>query len=185
MHSILTKISLREIRLLFLGAGAVSFSLISLTFVVPNANSLRQTIREVTTLQTIAQDGDSLSAQLARQHESNDEIQYKLQGDMANLPIRQVEAYIIGRLQHVSWNNEIELVSVAPATGDRLQIFQEMLFNVQLAGQYEDLYRWLLEAREELGFVVVKEYTLTRQDAADQQPRLLANLSLATYRAVE
>lgn len=104
---------------------------------------------------------------------------------MANLPVRQVEAYIIGRLQRVSWNNDVELVSVEPATGERVQIFQEMLFNVRLVGQYDDLYRWLWETRTDLGYVVVKEYGLTRQDNDDEEPLLVADLSLASYRAVE
>ena len=104
---------------------------------------------------------------------------------MANLPVRQVEAYIIGRLQRVSWNNNVELVSVEPAIGDRVQMFQEMLFNVQLVGQYGDLYRWLWETRDDLGYVVVKEYALRRQDNVDDEPQLIADLSLASYRAIE
>ena len=64
-------------------------------------------------------------------------------------------------------------------------MFQEMLFKVQLVGQYRDLYRWLWDAREDLGYVVVKEYALRRQDSADDQPQLLADLSLASYRATE
>ena len=104
---------------------------------------------------------------------------------MANLPVKQVEAYIIGRLQRISWNNDVELVSVEPSTGDRVQIFQEILFNVQLVGEYEDLYAWLWEARSDLGYVVVKEYGLTRHNSDDREPLLAADLSLASYRAVE
>jgi len=66
-----------------------------------------------------------------------------------------------------------------------VQIFQEMLFNVELKGQYDDLYRWLWEARDDLGYVVVKEYGLKRYDDEDEFPQLLANLSLASYRAIE
>ena len=66
-----------------------------------------------------------------------------------------------------------------------MQIFQELLFNVRLVGRYNDLYRWISETRAELGYVVVKEYALTRQGDEDDDPLLLANLSLASYRAVE
>jgi hypothetical protein len=60
-----------------------------------------------------------------------------------------------------------------------------MLFNVELLGEYDDLYRWLWDVRNELGYVVIKEYSLTRRDNDDAEPMLLANLSLASYRAVE
>ena len=141
--------------------------------------------KEIQLLEATARDGRELELQLEQQHESIAELRYQLDGDMANLPVRQVEAYIIGRLQRVSWDNDVELLSVEPASGERIQIFQELLFNVQLAGRYEDLYRWLLEMREDLGFVVVKEYQLSRADNEDDDPKLLANLSLASYRAVE
>ena len=136
-------------------------------------------------LEEAAQDGAELEQHLQEQHVRIQELQYLLHGDMANLPVRQIEAYIIGRLQRVSWNNDVELVSVEPSMGERVQIFQEMLFNVQLVGHYDDLYRWLWEARNDLGYVVVKEYGLTRQDNDDEEPLLVADLSLASYRAVE
>ena len=60
-----------------------------------------------------------------------------------------------------------------------------MIFDVQLSGEYADLYRWLWDARSELGFVVVKEYGLRRRDDNDDAPQLLADLSLASYRAIQ
>lgn len=181
----LQKINLRELRLLLLGIGAVLTVLVAVRFVVPNIKALRAASQEVAILEEAAEDGDELEQHLQTQHSKIEALQYRLHGDMANLPARQVEAYIIGRLQRISWNNDVELVSVEPALGDRVQIFQEMLFNVQLIGEYENLYRWLLEAREELGYVVVKEYELKREDDDDNEPALLADLSLASYRAVE
>lgn len=185
MLDALHKISLRELRLLLLGVGAVVTVAVAVGFVVPKTKSLRAASSEVRILEEAAKDGAELERHLQQQHAKIEELKYRLHGDMANLPVRQIEAYIIGRLQRVSWNNDVELVSVEPATGDRVQMFQEMLFNVQLVGQYSDLYRWLWEARDDLGYVVVKEYALRRQDSADDEPRLLADLSLASYRAIE
>lgn len=185
MQQILEKISLRELRMLLLGIGAVVTAAAVVGVVIPNTTALRVAKNEVHILEEAGRDATELERHLQEQHVKIEELKYRLHGDMANLPVRQVEAYIIGRLQRISWSNNVELVSVEPATGDRVQIFQEMLFNVQLVGQYEDLYRWLLEARDELGYVVVKEYELKRKDNEDAEPRLLADLSLASYRAVE
>lgn len=185
MQELLQKISLRELRLLLLGLGAIITVAVVMRAVIPGAKALRAANNEVHILEEAGQDAAELDRHLQEQQIKIEELKYRLYGDMANLPVRQIEAYIIGRLQRVSWNNNVELVSVEPATGDRVQIFQEMLFNVQLVGQYEDLYGWLLEARDELGYVVVKEYELRRQDNEDSEPQLLADLSLASYRAVE
>jgi len=185
MQELLKKISLRELRLALLGIGAIVTAIVVAGTVVPQAKAVRAANHAVTLLEEAAQDGKELDRHLQEQHVSIEELRFRLYGDMANLPVRQVEAYIIGRLQRVSWNNNVELVSVAPTMGERVQIFQEMLFNVQLIGHYEDLYRWLWETRNDLGFVVVKEYGIKRRDNIDDEPMLIADLSLASYRAVE
>lgn len=185
MMELLKKISLREIHMLLLGIGAIVSAGVIVALLVPNVKALRVAKAEVRVLENAAQDSVALDQHLQQKHEKIAALQYQLHGDMANLPPKQVEAFIIGRLQRISWNNDIELVSVAPDVGERVKIFQEMLFQVQIAGQYEDLYRWLWEARDDLGFVVVKEFSLRRNDAVDEEPRLLAELSLASYRAVE
>lgn len=185
MQDYLEKISLRELRLLLLGLAVIVLAAVVVGLVVPRAKALQSATREVSLLEDAASDGAELERHLEEQHARIEDLKYRLHGDMANLPARQVEAFVIGRLQRVSWDNDVELVSVEPALGERVQIFQEMLFNVELAGQYADLYRWMLDARRELGYVVVKEYSLARRDNNDEEPQLLAQLSLASYRAVE
>lgn len=185
MQEYLKNIGLRKLRLALLGIGAILSVTVAVVILLPQVRSAQTVSREVEVLQEAAKDGGELERHLQERYANIDDLRFRLYGDMANLPARQVEAYIIGRLQRISWNNDVELVSVEPGTGERVQIFQEMLFDVQLAGQYEDLYRWLWEARNDLGYVVVKEYGLKRQDNDDQEPLLIANLSLASYRAVQ
>ena len=185
MQELLRKISLRELRLALLGIGAILIAALAAGLLIPKVKAANAANQAVAVLEEAAQDGSELERHLQEQHSKIEELKYRLHGDMANLPVRQVEAYIIGQLQRVSWNNNVELVSVEPATGKRVQIFQEILFNVELVGRYEDLYHWLWEARNDLGYVVVKEYSLRRQDNDDTEPLLVADLSLASYRAVE
>lgn len=183
MQDFLKKINLRELRLLLAGVGAVAVAISFSALALPEIKSYRVAARNVEVLRSASQDGAKLENQLQDLHAAIEDLKYRLHGDMANLPVREVEAYIVGRLQRISWNNNVELVSVEPAAGERVQVFQEILFNVQLVGEYEDLYHWLWEARNELGFVVVKEYGLVRRDQVDDNPRLLADLSLASYRS--
>ena len=185
MQELLRKIDLRQLRLALLGIGAILTAAMLTGVLLPKVKAAHTANREVSVLEEASQDGDELDRHLQEQHARIEDLKFRLHGDMANLPVRQVEAYIIGRLQRVSWNNDVELVSVEPSTGERVQIFQEMLFNVRLVGQYSDLYRWLWEARNDLGYLVVKEYGLTRHDNDDNEPLLVADLSLASYRAIQ
>ena len=185
MRDYLQKMSLRELHMVLAGVAAVIIAALVVGLVIPQAKAFTSANRDVSILSEAAADGAELDRHLREQHERIEELQFRLHGDMANLPVQQVEAYIIGRLQRISWGNEVELLSVEPTVGDRVQIFQEILFNVQLVGRYRDLYRWLWDARTDLGYVVVKEYSLTRHDEQDEEPLLRADLSLASYRAFE
>ena len=104
-----------------------------------------------------------------------------LNGDMSGTPRREIESYVIGRLQVISWRNRIKLGSVEPREGESIETFDEMLFNVSISGDYFDLYNWLRDLDDELGFVVVKQYRIA--SANGNSPQLTAELTIASYRA--
>lgn len=185
MQELLQRVSLRELRLLLAGIGAIAIVAVGVTMLVPEIKALLAANENVKVLQAASIDSVELEQHLQQQSQRIEELRFRLYGDMAELPLKEVEAYIIGRLQEISWGTRVDLISVEPAAGEQVQIFQEMLFNVELLGEYDDLYRWLWDVRNELGYVVIKEYSLTRRDDDDAEPMLLANLSLASYRAVE
>ncbi len=113
------------------------------------------------------------------------DLSYRLHGDMAGLPEKQMEAFIIGHLQKVSWNTEVELASVIPGQGRKVQMFQEALFDVTLNGTYHNLFNWLQAINKELGFIVVKKFDI--QAAAsdlEKNPKLQITLTLVSYRLV-
>ena len=184
MQSLLKNISLRELRMLMTGLGLIAAVAAIVVFVVPGVKSLRTATNAVDVLERAALDGGDLERRIQERHDRIEGLKQQLHGDMAGLPARQIEAFVIGRLQKVSWNNDVELVSLEPAIGKEVESFQELLFNVRLVGQYSNLYRWLVEAREELGYVVVKDYSLARQDDDNDTPLLAASLSLASYRVM-
>jgi hypothetical protein len=105
---------------------------------------------------------------------------------MANLPMKQMEAFIIGRLQSISWRNDVQLVGVEPADGGLAGEFSELLFDVELHGRYLDMFAWLESTKEELGFVVIKQFEMTPiSQAGAEEPELRVNLTMASYRRVE
>ncbi len=185
MNDLLAKISLRELLLLMIGVGSIVTSVLFLSLVLPQLKALLAVNETISILAEATVDGDVLGNRLNKRRATIDDMRYRLHGDMADLPAKQVEAFIIGRLQKLSWSNQVELVSVEPTVGERVDVFQETLFNVRLVGRYLDLYRWLWEARTELGFVVVKQFDLSRANNEDNDPLLVANLSLASYRPIE
>ena len=183
MWDAIEKLDPREFRMALLGIGLViTVALVSATL-LPGIKTYLAASKAVAVLEEANDATVDLEQQLQARSADIEELKFRLHGDMANLPLKQVESYVIGKLQKISWRNDVELVSVKPAAGTRVQIFNEVLFNVELVGEYDSLYRWLWDAKKELGFVVVKEYGMRRRDNADENPRLLTTVSLASYRA--
>ena len=127
-----------------------------------------------------------LDAQVIELRAHVEVLERTFHGDMANLPLKQMEAFIIGRLQGISWGNDVQFVGVQPADGGLSGPFRELLFNVELQGQYFDVFAWLEAVREQLGFVVIKQFEMSpiNQSGIDE-PELQVSLTMASYRWVE
>ncbi|MFK8030343.1 MAG: hypothetical protein AB8G18_08880 [Gammaproteobacteria bacterium] len=105
-----------------------------------------------------------------------------MHGDMASLPIREVEAFVIDRLQKIAWTHSVMLEGVKPEAGDRIEPFSEVLFRLDISGQYADLFEWLQALKKELGFIVIKEYRMSRFTQESTDPVLRVQLTIASYR---
>lgn len=183
MFALFENLAMREMRMLLLGAGLVITSIIVTAALLPAAKAYRSASGTAAVLESTAASSADLEQQLVERRASIDDLKFQLHGDMAKLPLKRVESYVIGRLQEISWRNDVDLISVEPASGQEVQIFTEMLFNIELVGEYENVYGWLWDIKNELGFVVIKEYAMRRRDNIDDNPRLVTRISLASYRA--
>ena len=185
MQALLNQLDARQLKLM----GGCAVVLLIAAFVMygiwPSVNEL-QALREnravLTQVNAAPQGADG---EITRLRTELEDLRKRLQGDMANLPLRQMESFIIGRLQGISWRNHIDLLSVNPGMGGRVQVFEEVLFNVRVSGDYFDLYQWLQEVREELGYVVVKQFNITPGASTDKSDRLTATFTIVSYREAE
>lgn len=171
----------RERVLVGLGALLLVAAAVASYLINPQAKALRSALQARDQQAGVVTDNPGLEQALAMQSGVVESLREKLHGDMDGLPPRETEAFIVGRLQSVSWRNGVELQSVEPTDGEDIESFRELLFKVQLAGHYEDLYGWLNELRDELGFFVVKEYRIERSANEPENPPLSASLTLAAY----
>ncbi len=136
--------------------------------------------------QVLVQAADShegLEELLQNTRDDVNKLSYQLHGDMAGLPDKQMESYIIGRLQKISWQTGVELASVIPGKGEQVQMFQETLFNVRINASYFNFFDWLQKINDELGYIVVKKFEILPQGRQDEsRPKLKISLTLVSYR---
>jgi len=152
----------------------------------PQVKSFRTLHASHQVLERAATSNDSLSNQLQKIDAEVQDLSHKLHGDMARLPAKQMESFVIGRLQKVSWATDVELLSVKPGSGKQVQNFRESLFEVKLNARYHDFFEWLQTVNDELGYIVVKKFEI-RPDQGEvlKNPELSLILTLVSYRMVQ
>lgn len=169
------------------GIGFITLVVAAMIFyaVLPQWRAYGSARTSLDTLHQGTADGVDLDAQLGALGVEIEKLEHTLHGDTSNLPLKQVEAFVIGRLQTISWTNHVELVGVQPREGSQQGPFHELLFDLELRGDYFDFFDWLKDVSSELGFIVVKKFEMSPQTVNDEQPVLLVKLTMASYRNAE
>ena len=183
MFELLDQINKKSFILALAGILLITLATTSVYAFLPQVKELRSGQQTRNELRGIIKNKDVLLEQITQLQKEIDEMKHRLKGDMANLPEKKMEAYIIGELQNISWNHEIDLIAVKPAKGSEIQMFQEILFKVRLSGDYFDLYKWLLDLKKQLGFIVIKNLELNNLKQNDPDTTLLMNLTIASYKS--
>lgn len=152
---------------------------------IPQIKLYQSNDTELESLDNAVINSDSLERQLLSIGEEVRILSRQLHGDMAKLPLKQMESFIVARLQKVSWENQIELVAVRPGEGRLVQNFRESLFDVKLVSGYHNFFKWLQMVSDELGYIVVNEFDISpRTTEASDNPQLNISLTLVSYRMV-
>ncbi len=114
MYELVKKI---EPRALLLSLGGISVLLVTVIItllVVPQYNRYVSANELIALLESSHLKSDQLNKPFIDTKQKTDELQRVLHGEMADLPILQLESFIIGKLQEISWKSQIELGSIRP-----------------------------------------------------------------------
>ncbi len=160
------------------------FTAITVYGVLPKYKAWAKTQQSYTVLAELDGSAVDLNTQIAHMESQVSKLERQLNGDSASLPTRQFESHVIGQLQQVAWKHNVQLAGIVPRQGERVERFREMLFDVQLSGDYFDIHDLLNDFQTKLGFVVVKQFDMRPGRRSDE--RLLdVKLTLASYRMEE
>lgn len=179
----LARMETRQLRLLLGGGLALLATALCMYLLWPQIKAYRGLAASRALLQTAGASQADLAAQLDGLRQEIARLQHGLHGDMGALPAEQMESFIIGKLQDISWRHQLELVSVKPVPGDKVHVFQSTLFDVEVAGDYFQFVAWLQDLHRELGFLAVEQYEMAPADRSQATPRLNVKLHIVAYRA--
>lgn len=185
MAGALQKMDPRMASLAMVGTTLLVLAVLTVYVVLPEFREYRKSLGTLEVLERVAHNGDELQQEMTSLAQETDELVQRLHGDMVNMPKNQMEAFIIGRLQGISWRNKMVLHTVTPGKGDVVRMFEEVLFDVEVSGEYFDLFAWLQDLSEELGYVVVKHFSIATGKQKDSETRLNARFTIVSYREVD
>ncbi len=139
----------------------------------------KQSQQTLALLENELQTGLSLDNLIESSQQSIAELDKQLYGSSQQLPINQVIAFVIGKLDLIAEKHEVKLISVKPGMLENRHIFQELPFDIKISGPYLSLYEWLNEIENALGPIVVKQFDISPEQAtADRNMRL----TIVSYR---
>ena len=130
-------------------------------------------------------DQAQLQQAIDRKRAQISELQLLLHGEAGNMPVNEMESYLVGRLQALAWDTGIELIGVRPGDAKRIMEFEEISFEVEVAGEYAALYQWLDRIGEALGFMLVTNYEISLSGNSNNSSRLNMHVTIVFYRAAE
>jgi Tfp pilus assembly protein PilO len=185
MANFLSQMNTRTFLISIVGLISVVIIMFSTYAVLPQFKTYKSLNTNLVKLERLVNHNSKVSTNIDQLAREIDLVKRQVKGDMVDLPEKEMEAYILGVLQNISWNNNVNLIGVKPSKGNEIQIFQEVLFKVKLTGDYFDLYQWFLELREDLGFIVIKNLNLSPSQNGDNTMPLLMDLTIASYKSVK
>lgn len=182
MLALLNKLDKRQFHML-LGGGVLLLATAGFSaMVLPQLKTYRVAVATQAALPPAPPDGATLQTLLAARDSAIVERSRQLHGDMAELPSREIEAFVVDKLQQIAWRHNVVLQGVQPVAGETIESFREILFKLELRGQYADLFAWVSDLRTELGFIVIKEYQMQRLTNTSENPLLKVQVTIASYR---
>jgi len=144
----------------------------------PGLGNYRQTQQTLSLLQDELSFGVTVPEQLTATQNTVQQLEQQLMGSAPNMPINQKTAFVIGRLDAISSQHQVHLHSVKPGEVASIAMFQELPFNIELGGSYFKLVDWLQQVEQDLGPIVVKEFTLRPNPVGND---LIMKLTLVAY----
>lgn len=88
-------------------------------------------------------------------------LEEKINASDEGLSKSQMIARVIAQLDALAIDNKLQLTSVAPGLPSQVFMFEELPFNVEIIGNYFDIFAWLGDINKKLGPSIVKSFEIS------------------------
>jgi len=175
----------RSLGLILLLLSLLVITAIALYMIKPQYQRFNETSNSFEMLNSQIDDQSQLQRAIDSERKQIKEMQLQLHGEAGDMPVNEMEAYLVGRLQDLAWAAGVELAGVRPGQAKRIMEFEEISFKVDVTGEYRDLYDWLNKIGDKLGFMLVSNYEISLAGRKSNETPLKMNVTIVFYRAAD
>lgn len=133
-------------------------------------------------LQAKVEGGSHYPLKMKRLEREIDSLQKQLLGKAPVLPVSQMMAHIIQKLDETCGHHQITLLGVKPGRPNKIPRFEEIPFSVEVCGDYFQLFQWLRETEDAMGPMTVKNFNIKPKDSGKQ---VTMTIDLVYFRPIE
>ncbi len=185
MKELLDQVDRRQLVLLMGGLVLLIVVAIGNYLVAPEVKKYRKEVRSLEVIEGMMRNRRDASSEIADLSRQIETIRKEIHGELPEMPLKQLEAFIMGQLQKISWQNNVELNNVKPGFNQSILIFQEISLSVDVSGQYFDIHRWMWSLSQELGFMVIKQFDINPIGFVEKDPPLKLQMNIVFYREAD
>jgi len=181
----LIEVEPRSLGLILIATGFLIAVAVSLYMIKPQYLSFNDKSTSFEMLQSQIDDQAQLQQVIDEERNKIKFLQLQLHGEAGELPVNEIESYLVGRLQGLAWEAGIELSGVRPGQAKRIMEFEEISFKVDVTGEYRNLYQWLSKIGDALGFMLVSNYEISMASRRSKQTSLKMHVTIVFYRVAD
>ena len=181
----LVSVEPKSLKLIVMLIGLVVVAAVLLYMVKPQYQSFSERSTTFEMLNTQIDDPEQLQRAINTEQHKIKELRLQLHGEAGDMPVNEIEAYLVGRLQGLAWDAGVELTGVRPGPKKQIMKFEEISFKVDLTGEYRNLYKWLKKVGDTLGFMLVSNYEIGLDGKKSNQIPLKMSVTIVFYRVAD
>ena len=124
--------------------------------------------------------GENSDATILQAEREVEDLRNTLYGGAANIPRAEIESFVVDALDRISEVHGVRLLGITPDVSDRVLMFEELPYTVEVSGSFFALHKWLYTVERELRPMVVKRFELS---PSRDRSVITLNLKIVAYRS--
>lgn len=103
----------------------------------------------------------SIESNIVSLKDENSNLEAELTKNQLTMPLQNLTAMMISKLEQLAKHHKLKITKLEPSHGQEIALFKKSIFDIDIEGQYPNLYAWTKAIESELNFIHIEKYQIT------------------------